>query len=265
MIRPPAFRVAVAGKGGSGKSMIAGTLARLLARRGHQVLALDSDPLPGLAISLGIEPGDEPMLEAYSQQDGAGEWRLVRNLKTETIVRRAARSGPDGVLFLQFGKVRTCSPVPASSIQAFWGIATELPAGAWTIVHDLPAGTRQPFAGWAVAADVLLLVVEPTQKSILSARRLTGVTELSSSRTRLVGVVANKVRSAADLDMTTAAMPGVELIAAVPFDPSAAAADRDGIAPIDRDPGAPAVRAVDDLADRLESIAAESTSSEEGP
>ena len=43
------MRVAFVGKGGSGKSTIAGTIARLLARDGDNVLALDVDTLPGLA------------------------------------------------------------------------------------------------------------------------------------------------------------------------------------------------------------------------
>ena len=50
------MRIAVVGKGGAGKSVIAGTTARLLARQGRRVLALDSDLLPGLSISLGSGP-----------------------------------------------------------------------------------------------------------------------------------------------------------------------------------------------------------------
>ncbi|HZB98015.1 MAG TPA: AAA family ATPase, partial [Candidatus Sulfotelmatobacter sp.] len=46
--------ITVAGKGGTGKTVISGTLARILARRGHQVLAVDSDENPMLAISLGV-------------------------------------------------------------------------------------------------------------------------------------------------------------------------------------------------------------------
>ena len=44
------------GKGGAGKSVIAGTIARVLARDGTHVLALDSDLLPGLSISMGAGP-----------------------------------------------------------------------------------------------------------------------------------------------------------------------------------------------------------------
>lgn len=250
--RPAPLRVAVVGKGGSGKSLIAGTLARLLARRGHRVLALDSDPLPGLAISIGIEVGDEAMLEGYAERHESGEWRIVRDLKPVTVVRRTAREGPDGVLFLQFGKVDTPSLAPLmSSLQAFWGVTRELSSGPWTIVHDLPAGTRQAFSGWAGSADGFLIVVEPTQKSILSAGRLAGVTQLAG-QARL-GLVANKVRSGSDPEMIADALPGVELVASVPFDPIAAAAERDGIAPIDHDPGSPGVRALETFAGQLES------------
>ena len=54
------IRVAFAGKGGAGKSSISGTFARVLARQGHPVLAVDSDPLPGMAYSLGIPVDDRP-------------------------------------------------------------------------------------------------------------------------------------------------------------------------------------------------------------
>ncbi|MBA2669725.1 MAG: AAA family ATPase, partial [Gemmatimonadetes bacterium] len=54
-----AVRIAIAGKGGSGKTTLAGTLARLLARRGQQVIALDGGTNPNLAQALGITAGTE--------------------------------------------------------------------------------------------------------------------------------------------------------------------------------------------------------------
>ena len=48
------MRIAICGKGGSGKSTIAGTLARQLARRGHKVVAVDADPNPNLGVSVGV-------------------------------------------------------------------------------------------------------------------------------------------------------------------------------------------------------------------
>ncbi len=61
------------GKGGAGKSVIAGTIARLAARDGARVLALDSDPLPGLSLSLGSGPelAEPRLLQAVKQDDRA--------------------------------------------------------------------------------------------------------------------------------------------------------------------------------------------------
>ena len=47
-------KIAVAGKGGSGKTTVAGVLARLLAEDGHDVLTVDADENPNLGISLGM-------------------------------------------------------------------------------------------------------------------------------------------------------------------------------------------------------------------
>ena len=57
------MKVAFAGKGGAGKTMIAGTIARLLARRGRRVLAIDDDPSPNLALTLGIAPEAQASLD----------------------------------------------------------------------------------------------------------------------------------------------------------------------------------------------------------
>ncbi len=48
------MNLAIVGKGGSGKTSISGTMARLLSRRGHQVLAIDGDPNPNMALTLGV-------------------------------------------------------------------------------------------------------------------------------------------------------------------------------------------------------------------
>ncbi len=94
--------------------------------------------------------------------------------------------------------------------------------------------------------DVVLVVAEPTAKSIEAAGRLA---EIAAARTRVI-VVANRVRSDADLVAVRSALRTYEL-AAVPEEPVIERADRDGVAPIDADPQAPGVRALVELAARL--------------
>ena len=50
------MKLAIAGKGGSGKTSISGTMARSLARGGRKVLAIDGDSNPNLALTLGLPP-----------------------------------------------------------------------------------------------------------------------------------------------------------------------------------------------------------------
>jgi CobQ/CobB/MinD/ParA family nucleotide binding protein len=89
------MRVAFMGKGGAGKSTLAGTLCRALARQGVPVLALDVDTMPGLAFALG-GPAHEARLPAglASRQDGQG-WQVKRGLRPSRLVDRFAAELPE--------------------------------------------------------------------------------------------------------------------------------------------------------------------------
>ena len=99
------LRLAFVGKGGTGKSVIAGTLARLLAASGEPVLAIDSDPLPGLAFSIGMERSDAGLPDEAVEERPEGEpgprYRLRPDLSPGEAVERYAAHGPDGVRFAE--------------------------------------------------------------------------------------------------------------------------------------------------------------------
>ena len=244
------LRVAFVGKGGAGKSLIAGTFVRLLAARGEPVLAVDSDPMPGLALSMGVDATDAGIPEDAVEENPDSEgWRWKLRLPAEEAVHRYAVPGPDGALFLQFGKLRgAISGQMVKSQLAFRQIIEGLSASGWHIVGDLPGGTRQPFFGWGRFASTLLVVCEPTAKGLLSARRLARLADTDEAP-RVVAVVS-KARDAGDAELV-ATRTGLEVVAAIPWDEAAAAAEREGRAPVDAVPDAPAVRAVADLLDRL--------------
>lgn len=242
------MRIAFVGKGGAGKSLLAGTFARLLARRGEPVLVLDSDPMPGLALSLGIEPSDAPIPDEAVEDGPEGGPRFVLRIPAEEAVERYAARGPDGVRLLQLGKLRGHARTLARSPFAFRQIAVGLRSSPWHLVGDLPGGTRQPFSGWGGYADTLLVVVGPTAKGLLSATRLVGLAD-AEGRPRLLGV-ANEVRTRDDPERI-ARRTGLEVVAVVPEDGAVVEAERRGIAVVDHAPGSPAVRAVESLVGRL--------------
>jgi len=121
-------------------------------------------------------------------------------------------------------------------------------ASGRTVVADLEAGigtlTRMTDGG----VDAVVLVVEPTAKSLEVAIRAAGLVR-EKSLGRLL-VVANRLRSDEDLARLADAFRGERLVA-VPEDPQVLEADRQGVAPLDAVPAAPAVLALAGLADHL--------------
>ncbi len=242
------MRVAFVGKGGSGKSSLAGTFARVLAGAGQRVLALDSDPMPGMAFSLGIEQTDaglpDEAIEEYDDDDGHRRYRLREGLTGPAAVEQYAVHGPDGVRFLQLGKAR--GPRWSNTRQhfGFQRVLDDLPGEGWHVVGDLPGGTRQPFLTWGRYAETFLVVVEPTPASLMSGRRLAKLASLSAGPRVLA--IANKVREPQDA-ARIAQSTGLAVVGAVPYDRVLGEADRLGRAVLDHDPLGETVTAVRSL------------------
>ncbi len=117
-----------------------------------------------------------------------------------------------------------------------------------TVVADLEAGIGTLTRLAEKTVDAVLIVVEPTPKSLeVGARAAALAAEKSLGR---VIVVANRVRDEKDLATMRATFGDVEMIS-VPDDPAIAAADREGVAPLDASPDAPAVRALVALGESL--------------
>jgi CO dehydrogenase maturation factor len=249
------MRLAFVGKGGAGKSAISGTFARHLARQGDKVLAIDSDPLPGLAFSLGLAIEHSPPIPAdavVERKEGeeGPRWRLSPDVDPFDAVEQWSVEAPDGVRFLQFGKIMSDPRDLWRAQMAFRFVINKLPAGRWNVVGDLPGGTRQAFTGWGSWASTVCIVVEPTAKSLLSGRRLANMADLDPDNPKRVVAVASKVREEDDVEMI-AKGTGLEVIAAIPWDEELAEAERRQLAPIDFAPDSPAVRAVESLVERL--------------
>lgn len=89
------MKIAVVGKGGSGKTTTAAVLARTIARTGRQVLALDCDSNPNLGISLGIGAAETERLVTVRDAVDAG--REGHAGSADELVLRFGSEAPDGV------------------------------------------------------------------------------------------------------------------------------------------------------------------------
>ena len=105
------MRIAIAGKGGSGKTTISGTLARLLARAGRQVVAIDADTNPNLATTLGLQPDrakditalPRSLLKRETQPDGSMRSTFLRD--PMEVLEEYGTKTPDGVRLVVMGAV----------------------------------------------------------------------------------------------------------------------------------------------------------------
>lgn len=221
-----------------------GTVARHLADRGHQVLALDTDTMPGLAYSIGIAGLSEARLPAGLAQmvEGKG-WRMIRKGSgAGRLVDTYAVVGPSGIRYLELGKLP--GRVEPTVTVAFRHVMEGFRRPGWTVLADLAAGTRQAMFGWARFATTRVVVADSSAKSLITARRLLPVA---------THLVANRVRNADDLEAIKAATP-LPLLGVIPYDEAVVEAERRGAAVIDSAPDAPAVRAAAELARRLEEM-----------
>lgn len=238
------MKLAVIGKGGVGKTFVSATLARLLARRGRNVVAGDLDSSPGLAFSLGLS-GLEGGLPEEAVEPYAGTaygWRLVPAITPLEAVNRFATPAPDGVFFLGMGKLG--DTLDRSAVHRSVGPVREVLLGldepGWDIVGDLSAGPSAPFENFHDFADIVMLVLGPTWRSAMTVRRLLPMVRPGQQSM----IVANRWGHEPD-------HPGMEPSVRIPFDPAVADAERRGLSPIDQVPDSPAIAAISVFVDEL--------------
>lgn len=255
------MRIAIAGKGGTGKTTIAGTMARVLARGDREVVAIDADTNPNLASVLGIR-GDlaqdivalpRSLVQRRTSDDGTT--RQVFTADPEDVLREYGVVGPDAVRLIMMGRVgHAGAGCMCGAHAAVRGLLGELVARATDdrhVIVDMEAGLEHLSRGTGRHVSRLVAVLEPYYRAMETARNLAALAgELGI---RDVVVVANKVRDDADRQAIAAfcGAHGMRLVGEVPFDGALAEVERTGRAPIDAAPDSPAVQAIAAVARRL--------------
>lgn len=246
------MKIAITGKGGSGKTMVAGALVRTLADRGHQVLAVDADPNPNLGIALGVDgPTVEAMASILTGLTASGYTHDQPLPDPDDLVARFGLTAPNGIALVATGKIErpTDSCLCCGSHTTTRRFFGDVPATDRIVVADLEAGLNDLIWAQPGAEDVVVVVAEPSAKSVEVATRATRVARDDLGVGRIVAV-ANRGGPGGDHAERLAAATGVPVVA-VPDDPAVTDADRRGVATYDAALTSPAMTAVGHLADAL--------------
>lgn len=240
------MKLAITGKGGVGKTTLAGILARLYAAEGRPVIAIDANPDANLASALGVPPEDarkitpiaelkELIEERTGAKPGASGGYFSLTPKVDDIPERFSAK-KDGVKLLVMGTVKKGGAgcmCPESALLR--NLLSHILVGRPDVViMDMDAGVEHLGRGTASAVDAFIVVVEPGRRSLQTAEAVRKLAkDLGIERCYVVG---NKVKDEADRQFILDGLRGFELLGFINHNPSIAEADRRGISAFDLDP-----------------------------
>ncbi len=237
------MKIAVSGKGGVGKTTFAALLIRTLDAAGKKVLAIDADPDANLASAVGV-PGADRIVPISEMKDLVYERTEARpgtiggffklNPKVDDLPDSLSAK-LNHIKLMRLGGVKKggagCICPESTLLKA---LVTHVILGRdEELVMDMEAGIEHLGRGTAQAVDRLVVVVEPGQRSIETARH---VRELAGQiRLTKISVVGNKVRGEKDEAFLREHLSDFDFLGFLPFDHTLMDADLTGKSPFDLD------------------------------
>ena len=220
------MKIAISGKGGVGKTILASLLARICAESGYSVLAIDADPYANLAATLGF-PHPEKITPISEMKDLITERTGAQPGKTEVYFKLNPKVDDlPGKYWVEHNRIKLmvmgrtkrggsgCYCSENVLLKAL--INHLLLARNEAIIMDMEAGIEHLGRATASAVDKLIVVVEPGRRSVETAYKINELAQDIGLHN--IAVVGNKIRSQSDRESLISNLPGFNFLGFIPYD-----------------------------------------------
>lgn len=238
------MKIAISGKGGVGKTLLASFLSKIFAASGYSVLAIDADSNSSLAATLGFPHPDEitpisEMKDLVEERTGARPGKsdvyFKLNPKVDDIPEKYWRQH-NGIKLMVMGQVKRggsgCYCAENVLLQAL--VNHLLLARNEVIILDMEAGIEHLGRATAKAVDKLIVVVEPGRSSIETAHRINKLAQDIGLKN--IAIVGNKIRNQSEKDFLLSSLTDFPFLGFIPYEPAIIAAELANRSALDASP-----------------------------
>jgi CO dehydrogenase maturation factor len=226
--------IAIAGKGGTGKTTVAALLIKFLSQKGL-VLAVDADPSTNLSQALGLSLDDSNTVGGIREKmtKDVSEGRLSPTItKQEYLFGKIVESLAESKGFDLLAMGRPEGPGCYCASNEFLRASLDKLVKDYKyayIVMDCEAGMEHISRQTTRDVDVLLIMSDPTMKGVTTAARMKKLIEELRSNVGKVGIIINRVRGELSPEIKKAIdESGLKVIALIPEDPDMAGLEMKG-------------------------------------
>lgn len=235
------MKILVAGKGGTGKTTVSALLSHFFCSSGHDVLALDTDSTPNLAMSIGISPDisksivplvkNEDLVEERTGARPGESWGVFFNLspEVEDIVEKYGIKIKDKLSLLVVGSIDSAKQgclCPAIALARSL-LKHILLKNDQIVIVDAEAGAEVFGRGLAEDFDYMLCMSEPTLRSLEISKNLIRMADELGIRNNVL-VVNKVVDEERAIRLVKRVVPGVRSFF-IGYDPEMSSYEEEGL------------------------------------
>jgi len=239
-----ATTIAMSGKGGSGKTILAAMFIRYLLeeRPGRAILAVDADPNSCLGAELGVKSvGTIAEIREQSRSKSPSTGGMDRVRAFEYGIQQAITEA-SGFDLLTMGRPEgpDCYCAANNMLRMF---LDKLSSQYQFVIIDNEAGMEHLSRRTTNNVDLLCIVAEPTSIGVLTAQRISELAEQLPILVKETAVVWNKVDGKSDVPK----LGEIKILGTVPYDQSLFAASVQAKTVFDLEGNGPALLAVQEI------------------